>query len=159
MKEHHYTLQLKWAGNLGKGTSGYNDYSRDHNIRVKGKRKISCSSDPSFKGDDTRYNPEELFLASISNCHLLWYLHLCAVNNVIVISYEDNPVGKMVEKKDGSGHFESVVLRPTVEVEHESMMEKALSLHHDANEKCFIANSLNFKVEHEPEVVVYLQDK
>ena len=156
MKEHHYTIQLKWTGNQGTGTSNYKNYSREHNVRVKGKVKIPCSSDPAFRGDDTRYNPEELFLASIANCHMLWYLHLCAVNGVIIIDYKDNPTGKMVEKEDGSGQFESVVLHPEIEVENDSMISKALELHHEANKMCFIANSLNFKVEHEADVFCYM---
>ncbi len=156
MKKHHYTIQLKWTGNEGSGTSGYKDYSRNHSVRVKGKVKIPCSSDAAFLGDDTRYNPEELFIASISNCHMLWYLHLCAVNGVVVVNYNDNPIGKMVEKEDGSGHFESVVLHPEIEVAEDAMISKAIELHHEANEKCFIANSLNFKVGHEAAVFCFM---
>lgn len=148
-KKHQYTVNLNWTGNEGKGTSSYTAYSRDHAIRVKGKLAIKCSSDPAFRGDKTRYNPEELFLASLANCHMLWYLHLCSEAGVIVEKYEDNPIGTMVEKSDGSGHFTEVILKPHVEVKEESMIEKALSLHHPANVKCFIANSVNFPVKHE----------
>ena len=155
-KTHQYSLNLKWKGNRGTGTDSYTSYSRDHTIRVKGKSKIKCSSDPSFRGDPTRYNPEELFLASLANCHMLWYLHLCAEADVIVNSYEDTPEGIMIEEKNGSGHFTKVTLKPHVEVAAESMISKALELHHRANEMCFIANSVNFEVAHEPTCEVWL---
>jgi len=157
-KTHQYSVKLNWAGNKGKGTASYTAYSRDHAIRVKGKSKIKCSSDPAFRGDETRYNPEELFLASLANCHMLWYLHLCSEAGVIVEKYEDNPIGTMVETPDGSGHFTEVILKPHVEVKEESMIEKALSLHHQANVKCFIANSVNFPVKHEPVATCFIGD-
>ncbi len=155
-KTHNYTIQLKWTGNKGKGTASYRAYSRDHNFRVKGKPKVVCSSDPAFRGDDSRYNPEELFLASIANCHMLWYLHLCADNGIIILKYEDNPIGKMVENEDGSGQFDSVTLRPHVELSDDKMIAKALELHEEANRMCFIANSCNFKIDHQPVATVYL---
>lgn len=156
-KTHQYTVKLDWTGNQGKGTASYTAYSRDHSIRVKGKSKIKCSSDPSFRGDETRYNPEELLVASLANCHLLWYLHLCSEAGVVIINYEDNPVGVMVETPDGGGHFTEVILQPHVEVAEESMIEKALSIHQAANKKCFIANSVNFPVKHEPVASCFLK--
>jgi organic hydroperoxide reductase OsmC/OhrA len=151
-KEHHYLTHLQWTGNRGEGTSNYRAYDRDHVLSAGGKSPIPGSSDPSFRGNPERYNPEELLVASLSSCHLLWYLHLCAVNGVVVIAYEDDAAGVMQEEENGSGRFSEVVLRPVVTIKEEGMREKAMALHHEANKFCFIANSVNFPVRHEPVV-------
>jgi len=122
-------------------------------IRISGKPDLPGSSDPAFRGDPARYNPEELLLASVSSCHMLWYLHLCAEAGVIVVSYEDNPAGEMTETADGGGRFTTITLRPKIEVKEASMITKANELHKRANELCFIANSLNFPVNHEASIV------
>ncbi|WP_018348163.1 OsmC family protein [Longispora albida] len=150
---HTYTLDLDWTGNLGTGTSGYRDYDRAHQISAPGRADILGSSDPAFRGDEARWNPEQLLVASLSQCHLLWYLHLCAVNGVVVTSYTDSPAGTMAETRTG-GHFTGVVLRPQVEVASAEMTDKALALHHEAHQHCFIASSVNFPVSHEPAVSV-----
>ena len=155
MKSHNYTISLEWTGNKGSGTFDYRSYSRNHVLGASGKHgEILGSSDPSFRGDESRYNPEELFLASISSCHMLWFLHLCAVNNVIVLEYKDEPKGIMEENDNGSGQFSEVTLFPNVIVSEENMIEKANSLHHQANEMCFIANSCNFTIKHQPQTKV-----
>ncbi len=141
---------LDWTGNKGKGTSAYSAYSRNHVIRVNGKTEIAASSDPSFRGDISRYNPEELLVASLSSCHMLWYLHLCSEAGVIVTAYSDHAVGIMHETETGSGHFEEVTLFPQVKVTDSSMIETANALHKRANEFCFIANSVRFPVHHKP---------
>jgi len=151
-KEHTYALTVTWTGNSGQGTSAYAAYERSHTIEAKNKMKLEGSSDPSFRGDKKKYNPEELFLSSISTCHMLWYLSLCAVAGIIVTDYTDNPEGTMIETEEGSGYFTSVILHPNVIVAEESMIKKAQALHHEANKKCFIANSCNFPVMHEPSV-------
>jgi organic hydroperoxide reductase OsmC/OhrA len=149
-KQHHYTTGLRWTGNQGTGTSNYKDFQRSHSIKVSGKPEIQGSSDPSFRGDKTKYNPEELFLSSLSSCHMLWYLHLCAVNEVRVVDYTDQATATMEENTDGGGKFIEVILHPKVIVEEQGMIEKAMALHKEANEKCFIANSVNFTVIHRP---------
>ena len=149
-KQHHYTAAVRWTGNLGTGTSGYKNYGRDHEISAPGKPIIFGSSDPAFRGDVSRYNPEDLLVASLSTCHMLWYLHLCAVNKVVVIDYQDNATGTMEEAADGGGRFIEVTLQPLVTVSAESDLETAKRLHHEAHEKCFIANSVNFPVKCEP---------
>ena len=155
MKEHHYDVALIWTGNTGDGTVNYKAYTRDHEVSVKGKNfNLPLSSDPSFLGDKTRYNPEELFVASISSCHMLWYLHLCAVNKIVVVNYKDDASGLLEELPDGSGHFKCVTLNPVVTVKSLSMVGKANELHSEAHKKCFIANSVNFKVSHKSRVVV-----
>lgn len=151
---HTYKAHTVWVGNSGSGTSDYKSYSRNHDISVDGKKTLHCSSDPNFRGDPSRQNPEDLLVASLSGCHMLWYLHLCAVNGVIVEKYEDQAVGTMQENKDGSGEFTEVILRPHVVVRNSSMIEKANSLHHDAHKMCFIARSVNFPVRHEPKANV-----
>jgi len=153
MKEHHYTSALEWTGNTGTGTSDYKSYERSYQLTVDNKPTILGSSDPSFRGDKTRHNPEELLLASIASCHMLWFLHFASVNGVIVLEYTDIATATMVENADGSGQFSAVMLKPFVKVADASMIEKANSLHHLANESCFIARSLNFKVSHEPSAI------
>src|SRR4249919_3017885 len=149
MKEHKYQTNLQWTGNTGKGTETYRGYERAHTISVLGKPVIEGSSDPSFRGDKTKYNPEEMFLASLSSCHMLWFLHFCSAASVIVLEYSDAAVGKMIESDDGNGRFSEVVLHPRVKVKESGMLEKIESLHEKANAFCFIANSCNFPIKHE----------
>ncbi|CAM1355556.1 MULTISPECIES: OsmC family protein [Tenacibaculum] len=148
--QHNYTAKIEWTGNKGKGTSNYKDFERSHIISIDNKPNILCSSDPEFRGDKTKYNPEELLLASLCSCHMLWYLHLCSESNIIVTKYIDRATGIMITKPNGSGYFSEVSLSPTVIVSESSMIEKAIELHKKANERCFIANSVNFKVLHNP---------
>ena len=151
MKDHHYESTIAWTGNTGHGTSSYRTYERSHTISITEKANIEASSDPAFRGDKTKHNPEELLVSSLSSCHMLWYLHLCSEAGVIVIKYTDKATGTMVETDDGGGYFSEVTLHPAVVVLHESMIEKANELHHKANKLCFIANSCNFPVKHLPE--------
>ncbi len=150
VKTHTYRTTIRWTGNLGTGTSAYRAYSRDHEIRGEGKQPIPASSDPAFHGDASRYNPEELLVASLSTCHMLWYLHLSAINKIVVLDYEDHPEGRMEETADGGGRFLEMTLRPQITVTRESDLDVAKRLHHDAHEKCFVANSVNFPVGCEP---------
>lgn len=123
MKNHHYQVNIKWTGNQGNGTQSYKSYSRNHTINIVGKyNNIQASSDPSFLGDKTKYNPEDLFLSSISACHMLWYLHLCAVNKIVVTEYNDNATGIMEQLKNGSGKFKEVTLNPTVKITNSDMI-------------------------------------
>jgi organic hydroperoxide reductase OsmC/OhrA len=151
-KHHSYAVRLTWTGNLGQGTSGYRAYDRAHEISAAGKPAIPGSSDPAFKGDRSRYNPEDLLVASLSACHMLWYLHLCADAKIIVTDYVDDAVGRMVETPDGGGHFEEVVLRPAVIIRQGGDAALASALHERAHHLCFIANSVNFQVRCEPRI-------
>ncbi len=154
MKQHHYKTTLNWTGNKGTGTSNYKAYERAHTISAEGKPDLLGSSDPSFRGDPSRYSPEDSLVGALSACHMLWYLHLCAVNQVIVIDYKDEASGTMAEHKDGSGEFTEVILRPLVTVKEHSMIVKANELHHEANKMCFLARSMKFPVKHEPKAIV-----
>ena len=149
-KLHNYSVDLAWTGNTGNGTSNYGNYERSHTIKCPSKVILECSSDAAFNGDNTKYNPKELLIASVSSCHMLWYLHLCSEANIVVTAYRDNATGLMQEETNGAGKFISLCLRPLVTVAEASMVEKAEQLHNAANEKCFIANSLNFPVTHHP---------
>ena len=154
MKEHTYEVRVDWTGNDGQGTKTSRGYRRDHIIACKGKHPIQGSSDPSFRGDPSRYNPEDLLVASLSSCHMLWYLHLCSANQVTVVDYHDKAAGVMRENDDGSGEFVSVLLKPVVKISADSNREKALALHGEAHHLCFIARSVNFPVENRPEIVI-----
>lgn len=146
---HTYELRLHWTGNQGVGTRGYRDYERAHEVTAAGKAPIAGSSDPAFRGDAQRWSPEELLVASLSQCHMLWYLHLAATAGVVVTDYRDHPLGTMTEDSDGAGRFDRVLLRPRVTVADGGMRDRAQALHADANGMCFIARSVNFPVDHE----------
>jgi organic hydroperoxide reductase OsmC/OhrA len=159
---HSYHVSVTWTGNLGCGTAGYRSYGRSHEVTAsaahdplqrQGPQPIAGSSDAAFRGDPGRWNPEQLLTAALSQCHMLWYLHVCATAGVVVTGYSDHAVATMTEDADGGGRFTEAVLRPHVTVGSPDMIEKAVALHRDAREKCFIANSVNFPVRHEPVVV------
>ncbi|HVX21423.1 MAG TPA: OsmC family protein [Acidimicrobiales bacterium] len=152
---HVYRLGTTWTGDLGAGTAGYGTYSRDFSIECPGKPVLFGSADPGFRGDAGRYNPEELLLAALSSCHLLWYLHLCADAGVVVRSYRDAASGTMETAPDGGGAFTEVTLRPEVGLEDAQRVDHALRLHDAAHDRCFIARSMNFPVRCEPRCVVW----
>jgi organic hydroperoxide reductase OsmC/OhrA len=153
MKHHNYDVRIEWTGNDGEGTKTYKGYRRDHTITVEGKPPIQASSDPSFRGDRSRYNPEELLVASLSSCHMLWYLHLCAIKHVTVLEYRDAASGVLEESGDGSGEFVRVVLRPAVKISAGDDRALASALHHEAHRLCFIARSVKFPVDVAAEIM------
>ena len=152
-KQHSYLTRTVWTGNLGEGTANYRAYSRDHVISAAGRPDLAGSSDPAFRGDATRWNPEDLLIASLSSCHMLWYLHLCAQAKITVLAYHDDAVGTMVEDADGGGRFTQAVLRPVARLAAGGDTALAKALHEDAHRLCFIANSVNFPVSIEPTVL------
>jgi organic hydroperoxide reductase OsmC/OhrA len=151
MKDHAYALEVYWTGNDGLGTQTYKAYRRDYTIAAPGKPAIHGSSDTAFRGDAHRYNPEELLVASISSCHMLWYLHFCSAHGVVVMEYRDSPSGILRENADGLGAFVRVDLRPAV-ILASGDPAVALRLHAEAHRFCFIARSVNFPVELTPQV-------
>jgi organic hydroperoxide reductase OsmC/OhrA len=153
-KQHTYSVSVTWTGNTGSGTSRYNSYSRDYTVASPGKPDIAGSSDPAFRGDPKRYNPEDLLVVALSSCHMLSYLHLAAVGGVVVTNYVDDAGGVMTQDAKGSGAFTRVTLRPKVTITASSDPAKARELHHAAHDVCFIANSVNFPVDCEPEIIV-----
>ncbi len=154
--KHHYQLTVKWTGNKGTGTSDARAYDRDHTLSVTGKQDVLCSSDPAFRGDRTKHNPEDMLVYALSSCHMLWYLHLCADAGVVVTDYEDHAEGEMVEisATGGGGHFTEVTLRPVITITDASKQALADTLHEKAHEKCFIANSCNFPIHHKATYIV-----
>ena len=149
-KDHSYTVTITWTGNTGQGTASYRGYQRAHEVVVHGKPAIPASADPAFRGDRARYNPEEMLVASLSSCHMLWYLHLCSVEGIVIVAYQDVAEGVMIEDEDGGGRFSEVVLQPEITLAPGADVERARALHGEAHAKCFVANSVNFKVRHEP---------
>ncbi len=152
MKRHEYRTAVRWDAQGGPGTTGYRTYPRAHEIEAAGKPPIPASSDPAFRGDAERYNPEELLVASLSSCHMLWYLHLCSRDGIVVLAYRDEAAGEMEEDAAGGGRFVSVTLHPIATLAAGSDEAAALALHHEAHRLCFIARSVNFEVEVEPGV-------
>lgn len=150
---HTYEVAVEWVGNRGTGTTNYRAYGRDHVISAGEKPTIYGSSDAAFRGDAARWNPEDLLVSAVSACHQLWYLHLCAVSGIVVISYRDEAEGVMVEDADGAGRFTGVTLRPLVSVRQGDDLVLAERLHHQAHAKCALANSVNFPVVCEPRFV------
>ena len=148
--QHNYSITVKWTGNKGSGTNSYTSYDRNYSVFIQNKPELLCSSDAAFLGDKTKYTPEDLLLASLSGCHMLWYLHLCSQAGIIVTDYSDNAKGTMEVNNNGGGRFTQVILYPEVTIAKASMQEKANELHIEANKLCFIANSCNFPIHHKP---------
>ncbi len=153
MKHHGYRATVTWTGDKGQGTTDYKSYGRDHEITVDGKPNLAGSADAAFRGDASRWNPEDSLLGAISACHMLWFLHLATESGWIVRSYVDDATAEMQINPDGSGQFVSARLHPRVEI---SQGDVSLSdeIHHRAHEMCFIARSLNFEIECAPTVLV-----
>jgi organic hydroperoxide reductase OsmC/OhrA len=151
--EHSFAVTVDWRGNLGAGTADYKAYSRDHVVSAEGNPDIEGSSDRAFRGSPERWNPEELLVAALSQCHMLSYLHVAATNGIVVIGYTDAAIGTMRQTADGGGYFTSVTLRPVVTITSGDP-QLALKLHAKANELCFIASSVNFEVQHEPTIAI-----
>ena len=152
-KTHHYELTVTWTGNTGAGTSGYQAFERSVDVSADGKPTIPGSADPVFRGARDRWSPEELLVASLAQCHILWYLVLCAREGIIITDYVDHPTGTLVETADGGGHFEAVSLFPHVTITTPEKMDRAIALHERAHALCYVANSVNFPVRTEPTVV------
>lgn len=149
-----YKLHLNWDGNRGAGTMTYTSYDRDFTSQVEGKHIITGSSHPAFRGNKNRYCPEELLLSSLSSCHMLWYLHMCAAHEVVVLDYEDNPVMEMEVKEFGNGDIKSATLSPSVRIASLDQRDQALAMHQKAHKKCFIAKSIKFDIIIKPTIVV-----
>jgi organic hydroperoxide reductase OsmC/OhrA len=152
--EHTYKIGLMWTGNRGSGTETYTSYERAHTLQAEGKPDLLGSADPLFRGDSTKWNPEELLLASLSSCHMLWYLHLCANHKIIVQTYEDTPQAQMRIESTGAGQFVNAALRPVVTITQVDQRQLAESLHSQAHHSCFIANSVNFPISLNPTIAI-----
>ncbi|WP_026875179.1 OsmC family protein [Jiangella gansuensis] len=154
MAEHSYVTTVRWTGDQGTGTASYRGYSRSHDVLTSGRPALAASADPMFRGEPDRWNPELLFVAALSECHMLQYLHLCAAAGIVVVGYEDTARGTMQVTPDGGGSFTGVLLRPEVTVTDAAMVDQATALHEKAHQLCFIASSVRTPVRHEPVVRV-----
>ncbi len=144
--------RVVWTGNTGAGTSSYRAYERSHEITGGERAAIAGSSDPLFQGDGSRWSPEDLQVAALSACHMLWYLHLCAQEGVIVTAYEDAATSTLLVERGGDGRVGRVLLRPRATIAAGSDPERARALHAAAHDRCFIANASAIPVVIEPEV-------
>lgn len=151
--QHEYHIGIEWTGNRGPGTSGYREYGRELLIHAAHKSPLEGSADPTFHGNAERWNPEELLVAALAQCHMLSYLHMAVRVGVVVTDYADDATGTMQQQGLG-GAFTEVTLRPRVTVADAAMVEAARAAHADARAACFIANSVNFPVHHEPVILV-----
>ena len=114
--DHRFVASLVWTGNRGTGSSAVRAYGREHVVSVPGKPDIHGSAARVFHGDLDRWNPEEMLIAALAQCHLLSYLYVAVQNGIVVESYEDSAEGTLVTTPDGGGHFREVVLRPVVTI-------------------------------------------
>lgn len=146
---HEYTTTIRWTGNRGAGTRTYRGYDRTWDISTPAKALVHCSNDPLLGGDPAKHNPEDLLLASLSSCHMLWYLHLASEAGIVVHGYTDSPIGLGETLSTGAGRFLSATLRPLVVVGKAADLERADKLHHEVHQYCFIARSVNFPVAYE----------
>jgi organic hydroperoxide reductase OsmC/OhrA len=151
--DHRFVASLTWTGNRGSGTAGYRAYGREHVVSIDGKPDILGSAARVFHGDVDRWNPEEMLIAALAQCHLLSYLYVAVGNGIVVESYDDHAEGVLVTTPDGGGRFREVVLRPVVTISAGDP-EVAARIPADAHRLCFIASSVNFPVRHEPTIAV-----
>lgn len=152
MAELNYLIHLEWTGNLGEGTKDYRSYHRSYTVNAEGKEAVQGSADPQFKGDASKWNPEEMLLSSLSACHMLWYLHLCSTHKITVSAYTDQPLANLNVDGAGNGQFTKAILRPHIVIQESEKVETARALHHEAHQKCFVARSINFPVSIEPTI-------
>lgn len=152
VNSHQYRLALTWTGNSGSGTTGYRSYSRDHLISAEGPGNLLGTADVAFRGTPERWNPEQLFLAAIAQCHLLTYLWLAVTAGVNVVDYTDSPTATLQVHPDGSGEITAVELFPVVTISPDSDPQQAAQLHHRVADYSFIARSVSAPITHQPTV-------
>lgn len=145
-QQHDYTAQVTWTGNTGAGTAHYRAYQRRWQVQTPGKPVIECSNDPMLGGDPTLHNPEDMLLAALSACHMLWFLHLASEAGLVVTSYSDNPIGVGYCEPNGAGRFLSATLHPEITLASGSDPAAADALHARIHDVCFIARSVAFPV-------------
>ena len=148
MAEHDYTARVVWTGNRGQGTASYRGYDRTWNVATPGKPVIECSNDPLLGGDPGLHNPEDLLIASLSACHMLWYLHLASDAGIAVQGYEDDPLAVGETLPGGASRFLRATLRPRITVPKGTDLGRADAIHHQIHKTCFIARSVNFPVDY-----------
>lgn len=154
MSEHKYQLKVEWTGNTGVGTKDARSFERSLSVQGDGKETILGSSDPAFKGDATKWNPEEMLVASLSSCHMLWYLHLLAMRKIVAVSYVDHASATLHVEANGEGHIKEAILAPVIIITDVTKVEEAMNLHEEAHKRCYIARSINFPTKINPTILV-----
>lgn len=145
MSEHHASIVWKRTS----ADFAYDLYNRAHEVTFKGGAIVlPASSAPAFRGDADRVDPEEAFVASLSSCHMLTFLAICARKRITVESYEDDATGWLEKGESGRLWMTRVVLKPRIQFAHgvELDAEALAEIHHKSHEECFIANSVKTSV-------------
>ncbi|MBU2980759.1 OsmC family protein [Lentibacter algarum] len=153
-RKHDFEAKVVWTGNTGEGTAHYKAYERTWEVQTEGKPVVKCSNDPLLGGDPTLHNPEDMLIAALSSCHMLWYLHMASDAGVTVLAYEDDPVGHGESEASGAGQFVSADLRPRITVAAGTDLAKADAIHSEIGKVCFIARSVAFPVHHKARYVI-----
>ncbi len=148
-QKHDFASRIEWTGNRGAGTASYRGYDRTWSITTPGKPRVDCSNDPRLGGDPALHNPEDLLIASLSACHMLWYLHLASEAGLVVEDYQDAPLGHGESTPDGAGRFVAATLRPRITLRQGSDHARADAIHHEIGKVCFVARSVAFPVRYE----------
>ncbi len=154
MLEKEFKVHTKWSSLTENDTSRSRSNPKTHNTHIMGKEPLIISAAKEFKGDKTKHNPEDLFLAALSSCHMMSYMYLCDKNNITLIHYTDETTGILGVKADGSGEFISIVLYPIVTILEKNKIDLAIRLHKEANRLCFIANSCSVPIDHKPQIQI-----
>jgi organic hydroperoxide reductase OsmC/OhrA len=141
-QEHIFQTRVRWAGTQQAAPSAY---TRDMVVEPEGKAPILGSSSRRFRGDDARYNPEDLMLASLAECHILTYLSLAGAEGIRVQSLAVEVSG-VLANVEGKMRFREATLRARTQVESASDIERATQLHDGAHTGCFMSNSVNFPI-------------
>ena len=157
---HAFETHLRWPADPAQALPPAPAFSRNSVLSAPGKKEVAGSAPAVFGGDAARYNPEELLLMALSECHMLTYLAVAAKRNLSILAYEDRATGTLGLGTNGikSGplgkmSMQQVTLRPRVTVAKGTDLAEALAIHERAHANCFIANSVNFPVRHEAQIV------
>lgn len=149
-----HTAEILWLRNEQDFLN--NRYSRKHLLRFDGGIEVAGSSSPHVvplpMSDAAAVDPEEAFVASLSSCHMLWFLSIAAKHKFCVDSYADAAVGVMGKNAEGKMAMLTVTLKPEIQFSGERVptFDQIKQMHHDAHEECFIANSVKTEVLCEP---------
>lgn len=154
MHQHSFKAHLSWQKHPQAGDINLRRQLKNHTVQIEGKETLHLSAAKAFKGDSNLLNPEDLLLSSLMSCHMLSYLYVCGQHQIEVVNYEDSAEAFLEVYEDGSGKIVKVILNPIVGLKDASQAEIAMSLHGEARKLCFIANSCNFEMVHQPKVVI-----
>ena len=154
---HQFETTLRWPAQASQAMPPSPAFSRNNILGGTGKPDVPGSSPAIYGGDSSRYNPEELLLMSLAECHMLTYLAIAAKKNITVVAYEDHATGTLGFAEAGTPgakmSMQSVILHPRVTVAKGTNLTDAQAMHEKAHANCFMANSVNFPVTHVAEII------